>query len=62
MRTFLVIVRHVVDPTAHRVAPHEPGFAGSQQVGDGFDLCHAGIEPQVVAIWIEDHWHPVVDR
>src|SRR5580700_4093503 len=26
-RTFLIVVRNVVDPRAHRIAPHQPGIA-----------------------------------
>jgi hypothetical protein len=60
-RAFLVIVRHVVDPSAHGIAPHTLGIAGLQQIGNGFDLCHARIKPEVVAIRVEDDWHSVVD-
>jgi len=59
---FLVVVRHAVNATAYGKASHRSGIAGLQQFGSGFDLCHAGIEPNVVAVWIEDHWHPVVEN
>src|SRR5260370_38507420 len=26
-RTFLVVIRHVIDPSAHGIAPHHPGIA-----------------------------------
>ena len=57
---FLVVVSHVVDPGAHGVAPHQPGIEELQQVGHRSHIRHSGVEPQVVAVWIEDHWHPVV--
>ena len=60
-RAFLVIVRHMVDPRAHGIAPHQPGIVGLQQFGRSCDFCHARIEPQVVAVWIKDDWHSVVD-
>jgi hypothetical protein len=40
---------------------NQPGIEGSQQVGGGSDLCHARIKPQIVAVWIEDHGHAVVN-
>jgi hypothetical protein len=30
-RAFLVIVRHVIDPTAHGIARHQPSIVGLQQ-------------------------------
>jgi hypothetical protein len=32
-RTLLVVVRHVIDPGAHGVAPHQPGIEGLQKFG-----------------------------
>ena len=60
-RTFLIIIRHMIDPRAHGIAPHEPGVERLEQFGRRTVILHAGIEPQVVSVWIEDHWHPVVD-
>ena len=57
-----VIIHYAVDARAHWKAPHHPGIEGSQQVGHGFDLCHAGIEPKIVVIRIKNHWHSGVDR
>jgi hypothetical protein len=61
-RTFLVIVRHVVDPRTHGIATHQPGVVGLQQIGSHTHFLHSGIEPEVVGIRIENHWHAVVDR
>jgi hypothetical protein len=33
MRTFLVIVHHGIDPTAHGIAAHQPGIVGLEEVG-----------------------------
>ena len=60
-RTLLIIVRHVIDTGAHGVAPHEPSIAGLQQFGDGTDVLHSGVEPEVVVVRIKNDWHPVVD-
>jgi len=58
---FLVIIGHMIDPCAHGIATHQPGIVGFQQFGRRRNICHAGVESQVVAIWIKDYWHPVVD-
>jgi len=58
---FFVIVNHVVDPSAHGIAPHQPGIAGFQQFGRRTHAGHSRIEPQVVTIWIKNDWHAVVD-
>jgi hypothetical protein len=50
LTALFVIVPRAVNPRAHRIAPHLPGIAGFQQVGYGFDLCHARIEPQNIPI------------
>jgi len=60
-RAFLVIVCHVVDPAAHRIAPHRTSIVGFQKFGDHRHVLHTWIEPQVVTITMEYHWHPVVD-
>jgi hypothetical protein len=60
-RALLVVVRHVVDPGAHRIAPHRTSIVGFQTFGDHRHVLHAGIEPQVVTITAENHWHSVVD-
>jgi hypothetical protein len=46
---------------SHGIASHQPGIVGLQQIGRRIHGPHAGIEPQVVDICIEDHGHPVVD-
>jgi len=58
---FRVIVRHVIDPSAYGIAPHLPSIIGLQQFGHRSHILRARIEPQVAAVWIEDHWHAVVD-
>jgi len=35
--------------------------SGLQQIGRRARILHTGIKPHVIAIWIENHWHPVVD-
>jgi hypothetical protein len=32
-RAFLGVIRHVVDPRAYGIAPHQPGIGGLQQIG-----------------------------
>jgi hypothetical protein len=32
-----------------------------QEFGCGNHILHSRIEPQVVAVGIEDHWHAVLD-
>jgi hypothetical protein len=59
--TFLTVVSNMVDPTAYGIAPHQPSIAGPQQFGGSTHVPHPGIEPQVVAIWIEDDRHAGVD-
>jgi len=44
-RASLVVVRHMVDATAHGIAPHQPGIAGSPQIGCSTLIPHARIEP-----------------
>jgi hypothetical protein len=61
-RAFLIVVPHTIDPSAHGIAPHEPGIIGLQQFGRRAHIVHAGVEPKLVAVWIENHCHPVVDR
>ena len=57
----LVVVRDVIDPRAHGIATHQPGVAGPQQLGRRAHILHTRIEPQIVAVWIKDHWHAVVN-
>jgi len=51
----------VIDSRTHGIRPHQPGIAWLQQFRDRGDILHSGIKPQVIAVWIEDYWHPVVD-
>jgi hypothetical protein len=60
-RAIFVIVRHVVDAAADGEAPHLAGIVGLQQFRDNLHVGHAGIEPQIVALAVEDHRHSVVD-
>jgi hypothetical protein len=41
-RTFLVIMCHMVDPTAHGITPHEPGIERLQQFGYRNHILHSG--------------------
>jgi hypothetical protein len=53
----LVIIHHMIDPRAHRIATHEPGIEGLQQFGRRSHILHSRIEPiesRVVAIRIEN--------
>ena len=43
------------------MASHQPSIVGLQQIGRHSHIPHAGIEPQVVAIWIKDDGHSVMD-
>src|ERR1035437_7928161 len=58
---FRVVVSHVIDPRAHGIAPHEPSIVGLEQFGRRSRVPHPRIEPQVVAVWVEDDGHAVVD-
>ena len=60
-RAFLIIVRHVIYPGAHGIAPHQPSIVGLQQFGDRSGVLHSRIEPEIVVVGIEDGGHPVVD-
>jgi hypothetical protein len=48
-----VVIGNVIDPRAHGIAPHEPGIKGLQQIGRRAHIVHAGVQPQVIGIWIE---------
>jgi hypothetical protein len=61
VRTVLVIVRHVVDLRADWVTAHESSIEGLQQFGDHFHAGRAGVEPQFIALAVEDHRRSVVD-
>lgn len=51
----------MVDPGAHRIAPHRIRIVGLQKLGDRRHILHTGIEPEVIRITAENHWHSVVD-
>jgi hypothetical protein len=57
----LVIIDDTIDATANGVAPHQPRFERLHQFGDRLDVLHSGVEPQIVRIWMENYWHPVVN-
>ena len=42
---FFVVVRHVVDPSANRVAPHLSSVVGLQQIGRRSHILYPRIEP-----------------
>ena len=60
-RAFCVIIRHVIDPRAHRITPSSAEIVGPQEFGCRSRIPHPRIEPQVVGVWIKDDWHSVVD-
>jgi hypothetical protein len=43
-RTFLIIVRHMVDSTAHRITAHESGIIRLQQFGNRRHVLHSGVK------------------
>src|ERR1039457_3391652 len=57
-----VVVPHMIDPSAHGIATHQPCIEGLQQFGRGTHVPHPRIKPQVVGVWIEYDWHTVVNR
>ena len=59
-RTFLVVVRNIVDPSAYGIASHQPSIVGLQHLGRRCQFSSSRIKPQVIAVWIKNHWHPVV--
>src|SRR6266496_733353 len=60
-RARFVVIGHVIDSTAYRVATHQPRIIGFQQFGCSSYIFYPRIEPQVVAIRIKNDWHAVVD-
>lgn len=60
-RAFLVVVSHVVDPSAYGIALHQPSIVGLQQFGRRIYIPHSGIEPQIIAVGRKDDGHAVVD-
>jgi hypothetical protein len=58
---FCIVIHNAVDPSANRIAPHQPSVVGLQQIGSRVHIVHGGVQPQVVGIQIENHWHPVVN-
>ena len=40
-----------------QLAPHHSSVVGLQQFRRRTHIPHSRIEPQVVAVWIEDDWH-----
>ena len=56
-----VVVSNVIDPSTYWKAPHQLGIEGLQQFGCRPPIVHARIKPQIVAVWIKDDWHAVVD-
>jgi hypothetical protein len=52
---------HVIDPRTNGIAPHQPRIVGLQQFGRRNHVPHSRIEPQVIAIWIKNDGHSVVD-
>ena len=61
-RAFLVVVHHVVDPSADGIVAHQPRIAGLQEFGRRTHIPHPRIEPKFVTVGIKDYWHSVVDR
>jgi hypothetical protein len=60
-RAFPVVVGHVVDASAHRIAAHPASIESPQHFRRRTHILHSGIEPQVVGIRIKNDWHAVVD-
>ena len=58
---FLVVISHVIDPSAHGIAPHQPGIVRLQQFRRRRQILHSRIEPYIVAVGIEDDRHSVMD-
>jgi hypothetical protein len=48
-RAFITVVRQVVDPRAHGIAPHQQSIVGLQLVGCRSHLRQSRIKPNVVA-------------
>jgi hypothetical protein len=57
----LTVVRHVVDPSDHGKAPHQPGIEGLQKFGSCIHVFYSRIEPQVLAVWLKNNGHAVAD-
>ena len=61
-RAFFVIVNGAIDPSAYGIASHQPSIVGPQQFRYLCRVLHSRIEPKIVAVWIKDDWHSVVNR
>lgn len=61
-RALAIVIRHVIDSSAHWIPPHETGIVGLQQFGARSDILHARIEPLVVVTRTEDHGHTAVEK
>src|SRR5271169_1668018 len=60
-RALLVIIRHMIDTTAHWIVAHEAGAVGLHEFRDDLHVSHSRIEPEIVTICMKDHRHPVVN-
>ena len=61
-RAFRIIIKCAINPRADRKTPHLLGIVGLQQFGRRNHILHSGIEPEFVAVWIENRWHSVMHR
>jgi hypothetical protein len=51
----------VIDPRADGIASHQPCAVGFEQIGRRSHISHPRIEPEILAVWIENQWHAVAD-
>jgi hypothetical protein len=58
---FLVVISHVIDPSAYGIATHQLSIVWLQQFGRRSDIPHSRIEPNIVAVGIKNDWHAVVN-
>ena len=61
-RAIRVIIGDIVDPTADGITPHQARIVRLQEFRRLPHLSHPRIEPQIVAVGIQDDGHAVVDR
>jgi uncharacterized membrane protein YfcA len=56
-----IVVPYVIDSRIYGIAPHQPSMVRLQQLGRCGTIVHARIEPQIIAVLVEDDGHTVVD-
>jgi hypothetical protein len=56
-----VIILNLIYSSAHGISTHEGGVEGLQQLRHGHRVPEGRVEPMIVIVWTENHWHPIVN-